>query len=137
MKKSRGKRGKAFFALILAFACFSCVFAPAGLLQAQEALPQEKIISIAVQAVRDVKMSPDTMDIFYDEGNRKWDNFSANLIAMYKKNSISLPESCVLLEGRDFQAVYFTRQEESLEEGDIWIFVDRITGEVISNMFFG
>jgi len=80
--------------------------------QAQRSLSKEQIIEIAKSKAEELGFNLKEMTVFYDEDNQKLEEYP-------------------LLSGRDYQAVYFTPKELMLG-GDLWIFIDKNTGEVIT-----
>jgi hypothetical protein len=120
-------RKLAVFAVIITF-----VFSVSA---ARAAFSKDKIIGKAAQAAGSMGHPSEKSDIFYDEENTEWKKVENSITSLYNRNSIPLPETFEQISGRDYQAVRFAPRSPGATDGTIWIFVDRETGEVISNFF--
>jgi len=108
--------------------------------QTEVSLSQEETISIAIKKAKELGYNPGEMNIIFDEGNKKLkDHLSRVGVSVYdektkewKSESGTTPEKeYPLLAGRNYQAVYFS-PKMSMKGGDLWVFVDNDTGEVIT-----
>ncbi len=124
--------------LLIGVLCFlsSLAFSQSG------KLTKEQIIQIASSKAKELGYKTEKMRITYDDGNKlnkkhftregesiwnektkKWDKV---LLTTVKEE---YPE----LNGKHYQSVYFSPKKAMLG-GDLWIFVDRDTGEVIKHV---
>ncbi len=117
--------------LILSFA--SLVFSQ------NKELTKEQIIKIAISKSEEIGYNSEEMDIVYDENNKKIKEHLMNVgVTIYneetKKWDEVLPttpeKEYPALAGKNYQSVYFGPKEMQ-KGGDLWIFIDRDTGEVI------
>jgi hypothetical protein len=119
----------------IAFAVVAAVASFTFTVLAQEGLSREAITRIAVEEAGKIGHPEDKSNVIYDEGNAKWEALSDSMTALYTRNNIPLPSTWQELSGRDYQAVCLEPKYVGATDGTIWIFVDRATGEVISNYF--
>lgn len=90
-------------------------------------LTQEEIIQIANKKRISEGTSIGKSNVYYDIGNKKWEKRLSSL----KKTSPEYARRFHVLEGRDYQAVYYSYKKIA-PGGILWVFVDRLTGEVIT-----
>jgi hypothetical protein len=88
--------------------------------------PKQKIIAIATKAVKDAGISINEVDIIYDEGGKLWSE-KIGSIAVQDKS----PNYGILKKGfmKNYRIVYFDFKEPIK---DVWVFVDKDTGEVLT-----
>jgi hypothetical protein len=100
-------------------------------------LSAERIVEVADATARENGRDPgeERVTVFYDEGNANWKYH----VAMNRKMAAlerdegheeRLLKRARRLEGRDFQAVRYTYAYPRLGS-DLWVLVDRNTGEVL------
>ncbi len=91
----------------------------------QEALPKDKILAIATAAVKGEGVKLDEVNIIYDEGGQLWSERLGKAVGV--DNS---PNHGILKKGflKNYKIVYFDFKEPI---NDIWVFVDKDTGEVL------
>lgn len=106
-------------------------------------LPKEKIINIAVERAAKLGFPKEQTTFVYDEGNKKIKENTRNAgvttynekIDEWVQDPKTTPEKKYpVLEGRNYQAVYFSTNNVQLG-GDLWIFVDKYSGEVLYYVF--
>lgn len=88
--------------------------------------PQDKIIEIATIAVKDAGITLDEVNIIYDEGGKLWSEKTGFLMDEDKS-----PNHGILRNGflKNYRIVYFDFKEPIK---DVWVFIDRDTGEVLT-----
>jgi len=89
-------------------------------------LTKEQLIGLATQAVEGKGFSIEEVNVIYDEGGKLW---SERLGALAMENTSS--NYGILKEGflRNYRIVYFDFKEPLK---DVWVFIDRDTGEVFT-----
>lgn len=89
-------------------------------------LPKEKIIAIATTAAKEAGIVAEEADIIYDEGGKLWDEKTGFLAGEDKS-----PNHGILRKGflKNYFIVCFDFKEP---EKDVWVFVDKDTGEVLT-----
>jgi hypothetical protein len=87
-------------------------------------IPTEKIVEIATMAVKAKGVQLDEVNIIYDEGNKLWSE-KLGVLTELDTN----PNHGVLKRGflKNYYTVYFDFKEPLK---DIWVFIDKDTGEV-------
>ena len=107
---------------------------------AKTELSKEEIMNIAVKKASALGFSEEKMTIVYDAGNKEIKENTKNAgVSVYNrktgawdKESPATPEkSYPQLMGRNYQAIYFGPRERQ-KGGDLWIFVDKNSGEIIT-----
>lgn len=102
-------------------------------------LTKEQITQIAIGKAQELGYKTEDMNIIYDEGNQKIkEHLKRSGVSTYneetktwEKDSPTTPEQeYPELKDKDYQSVYFGPKEMVLG-GDVWVFIDRNTGEVI------
>ncbi len=78
-----------------------------------ESKRSDRPLPIAIEKAKELGFNPDEMDIRNEDKNSKLD------------------EENPTLKNRNYQAVYFS-PKQAMKGGDLWIFVDKDTGKVIS-----
>jgi len=106
----------------------------------EKELSKEQIIEIAKSKAEELGFNLRKMDIFYDEGNQKLKEHLKRIgVSVYDRETkewkpevgTTPEEEYPAIAGRDYQVIYFSPQELMMG-GDLWIFIDRNTGEVIT-----
>ncbi|MBI2095821.1 MAG: hypothetical protein HYT89_06605 [Candidatus Omnitrophica bacterium] len=104
------------------FEDFSASFVRAG-------LPKEADRNLIIQSAADqakaLGYDVSQMDVFYDEGNQKAEKY-------FEDSGMPLHQNATLL-GKNYQVVYFAPKQMQFG-GDLWVFVDRDTGKVITHL---
>lgn len=95
--------------------------------QKQKGLSKEDIKAIAISAVKAKGIVLKEVDIIYDEGGRLWLQRSG--IAAMKENN---PNHGILKNGflYNYRIVYFDFKDPVAK--DVWVFIDKDTGEVLT-----
>ncbi len=99
----------------------------------QSTLTKQQIIEIATRQAKAEGVGLDIREVCYDLGNKAW----ARKLAGIKKNSPDYAKSrnyFKILDDHDYQAVFFALKPDllSYKGGDLWVFVDKKTGQVIT-----
>ena len=101
---------------------------------------KEKIIEIAKSKAAELGYSLDSMEVTYDEGNEMLKKHLRQAgVSEYNRETKdwkpvegTTPEQAhPEVKNRNYQAVYFGPKKMQLG-GDLWVYVDRETGEVIN-----
>ena len=110
---------------------------------AKTELAKEEIMNIAVKKANALGFFKEKMSVTYDEGNEIIKEYTKNAgVSVYNKETgkwgkelSATPEKRFPeLIGRNYQAIYFG-PEEMQKGGDLWIFVDKESGEIINCVF--
>lgn len=107
-------------AMVLAVVCLcSQAFAQ------QKEMPKEEIIAIATAAVKGEGIKIDDVSIVYDDGNKLWEENIGKITVTDNE-----PNYGILKKGflKNYRTVYFDFAEPIK---DVWVFVDKDTGEVL------
>jgi hypothetical protein len=114
-------------------------FASSVVFSQDDKLTKEQIIQIAISKAKELGYKTDEMNIVYDENNK---NITEHLkrigVSTYnvknKKWDKDLPttpeKEYPELKDKDYQSVYLG-PKGSVKGGDLWVFIDKSTGEVI------
>jgi hypothetical protein len=103
-------------------------------------LTKEKITQIAISKAKDLGYKIEEMNIIYDEGNKSIKEHSRRVrIFTYdektkkweKDLSVTPEKEHPELRGKDYQSVYLGPKESGAKGGDLWVFIDKNTGDVI------
>ncbi len=98
----------------------------------QSVLTEQQIIEIAINKAKPEKVNLDIREVYYDLGNKAW----TRKLVEIKKNSPDYAKSrnyFEILDTYDYQAVLFALKPDlNVLGGDLWVFVDKKTGEVIT-----
>lgn len=106
-------------------------------------LSKEDIINIAVKRAIELGFSKEETTVFYDEGNKRLKENAKNIgvstynekTGIWEKDPQTTPEKRYpYLVDRNYQAIYFVPKKMQLG-GDLWVFIDKNSGEVISYVF--
>ena len=110
-------------ALILAMVC-ALLSAYAPIFAEGKELNKEQIIDIATQAVKVQGITLNEVSIIYDDGNKLWSEKIGYI-------SEEQPNHGILKEGflKNYKTVFFDFKEPIK---DIWVFIDKDTGEVLT-----
>ena len=104
-----------------------------------EDLSREGVLRIATDKAKELGYKLEEMNVTYDDGNKKIkEHLTRSGISTYnkktktwEKNLPTTPEKeYPELAGRNYQAVYCAPKKMQLG-GDLWVFIDKDTGEVI------
>ncbi len=87
-------------------------------------LSKEEIIQIAVKAAKKEQLDLAWRTIIYDDGNKLWKE-------KIKHINKEMAPNYEFLKNKNYQAVCFALKE-GLLGGDVWFFVDKATGEVLT-----
>ncbi|MDI6606715.1 MAG: hypothetical protein QME65_06215 [Candidatus Omnitrophota bacterium] len=93
-------------------------------------ISEEQIKAAAIKAVQEKNIVFEEADIIYDEENALWDERVMVIEETPNDPNYGNLPGGVLAE-KKYQAVFFDFPEESLTK-DVWVFVDKDTGEVIT-----
>lgn len=93
---------------------------------AQEQLTKERIVDIATIAVKDKGIELKEVNIIYDDGNKLW----AERIGYLTEEGQDKNHG-ILVRGflKNYYTVYFDFKEPVIK--DVWVFIDKDTGEVL------
>jgi len=103
---------------------------------------QEDILSAAIKKANDLGYEIKEMNVSYDEGNKALKKHLKRIgVSVYNEKTgewePELPrtpeQEYPELAGRNYQAIYFG-PKEMLKGGDLWVFIDKDTGKVISHI---
>jgi hypothetical protein len=106
------------------------MFFLSGISFAQEAevagaLSQEKIVAVATETVRAKGYKLDDVRILYDDGNRLWAEVSGKFSELDKSPNFGIFKKGFM---KNYRTVYFDFKDPL---PDLWVFVDKDTGEVL------
>ena len=87
---------------------------------------RSKILSISDQEASRLKYNVDMMSLSFDFHNSKWNDYLKALEGIG-----GLPDVEDKLRGRDFWAVYYGPMKIQFG-GDLWVFVDRDSADIIT-----
>jgi hypothetical protein len=141
MEKKRSVGVTIILLLALPLACFAQDAATKATPKYEEELSKEQIIEAAKSKAEELGFNLEKMTVFYDEGNQKLkEHLKRRGVSVYNRESkewkpevgTTPEEEYPLLAGRDYQAVYFAINKEFTKGGDLWVFIDRDTAEVIT-----
>ena len=91
------------------------------------AVPQGDILNAANHEAQRLGYDLSQMRVAYDEGNSQWEEYHAAHAGGQAK------ETDTSLTGHVYQAVYYRPEAEELG-GDLWVFIDADTGEVLATI---
>lgn len=89
-------------------------------------LYQDKAIEIAKDRAQTLGYRVEHMLIDIDENNSTWNSYIYN--NQFWKDSLEMKNK---FDGRDYWAIYFSPNRLDVLDGDLWIFVDKKTYEII------
>lgn len=91
----------------------------------EKSVSKEKVIAIATEAVKAKGVKIEGVNIIYDEGGKLWSEQIGKM--GYEDKD---PNHGILKKGflKNYRVIYFDFKEEL---PDIWVFVDKDTGEVL------
>ena len=90
----------------------------------EEELSKEQIIEIATKEAEKEGLNLEWRTIIYDEGSKLWEE----KVKTINKEKVPRYE---FLKEKNYQAVLFVLKE-GLKGGDIWFFIDKVSGEVLT-----
>jgi len=110
--------------LVIAIALLAIFICSQAFAQQQEK-SKDEIISIATSAVKEKGINAEEADVIYDDGNQLWMQ-KIGVITELDTN----PNHGVLKRGflKNYRTVYFDFKEPLK---DVWVFIDKDTGEVL------
>jgi hypothetical protein len=88
-------------------------------------LSKEQIVSIATMAVTAKGIKIDEVQIIYDDGNKLWEEQTGKMTEL-----VNSPNFGIFKKGfmSNYRTVYFDFKDPL---PDIWVFIDKDTGEVL------
>ncbi|MDD4981049.1 MAG: hypothetical protein PHC54_07345 [Candidatus Omnitrophica bacterium] len=113
---------KVLLGLMVVAVLFSWQFAFCG----EKELPQDKIIAIATQALKDSGIDTKDVKIVFDENGKLWCEESGFVGFEDKSMNHGILKRGFL---KNYRIVYFDFKEPVK---DMWVFVDKDTGEVLT-----
>lgn len=92
----------------------------------EDNMPKDKVIAIATTAVKEAGIAIDEVEIVYDEGGKLWDEKTGVIVGEDKS-----PNHGILRKGflKNYLIVLFDFREPVK---DVWVFVDKDSGEVLT-----
>ena len=114
-------------------------FAPSVIFSQSNKLTKEEIIKIAISKAKQLGYKTEDMNIIYDDDNKKIkEHLKRGGVSTYnedtktwEKDLPTTPEQEYPgLKDKDYQSVYFGPKTIA-KGGDLWVFIDKNTGEVI------
>ena len=102
-------------------------------------LTKEQIIQVAISKAKELGYKTEEMNIVYDEGNKSIKKYLERIgVSAYNKTtqqwdkvlSTTPEKEYPELKDKDYQSVYLGIKG-NVKGGDLWVFIDRNTGEVI------
>ena len=121
---------------------FVLSFASSSAFSQRDRLTKEQITQIAINKAKDLGYKTEEMNIIYDEGNKNIKEHLTHIgVSTYnektKKWEKDLPttpeKEYPELNGREYQSVYLG-PKGNVKGGDLWVFIDKDTGEVIKDI---
>lgn len=106
----------------------ACLMAGAACAQVGQVMTKSETMEKAQKYVQDAGATLEGVDVIYDDGNTMWQE-RAVVLEQNVENKGILPHG--MLVNKDYQVVYFDYAETS-PQGDIWVFLDNTTGDVIT-----
>lgn len=92
-------------------------------LQPMSRLSLQEVKKRADQEARRLEYRPEAMKAQFDETNSAWIDYSNKVPDLAVKEK---------LKGKDFAAVYYGPKQDFVLGGDLWVFIDRKTGDVVA-----
>ena len=92
------------------------------------AAPQGDLLNAANREAQRLGYDLSQMHVAYDEGNAQWEEYHTA-----HAGSGQAQEVATSLTGHVYQAVYYQPEAEELG-GDLWVFIDADTGEVLATI---
>jgi hypothetical protein len=110
-------------AVLMLFACSSAMAQAPQAPTAQE-VSKEKIVAIATEEVTAKGYNLEGVTIIYDDGNRLWEE------TIGKMTELNSPNFGIFKKGfmKNYRTVYFDFKDPL---PDVWVFIDKDTGEVL------
>jgi len=114
-------------------------FASSVVFSQSNKLTKEQIIRIAISKAAELGYKTEEMNIVYDEGNKSIkEHLRYARVSKYNEKTKELDKVLPTtpekeypeLNGKDYQSVYLC-PKVAMPGGDLWVFIDRNTGEVI------
>lgn len=90
-------------------------------------ISREEAIGIANKEANRLGYNAAKMKIEIDEENTWWNSYIASSPSFWEQH----PHIQEKLHNRDYWAVFYGSQDRTRLGGDLWVFVDRASGEII------
>ncbi len=85
------------------------------------------ILAVADKEAKRLGYEIDKMSVSFDTYNSGWRDYLASA-----RNFVPLPEVQEALKDREYWAVYYAPLKRGMLGGDLWVFKDRATAEIIT-----
>ncbi|MFA5272208.1 MAG: hypothetical protein WC412_07745 [Candidatus Omnitrophota bacterium] len=117
-------------------------FMPSVIFSQSNKLTNEQIVNTAIGKAKGLGYKTEDMNILYDEDNKEIkEHLKRSGVSTYNEKTQKLEKDLPTtpeqeypeLKDRDYQSVYFG-PKESIKGGDLWVFIDKSTGEVIKSI---
>jgi hypothetical protein len=116
--------------LIMLLGALCCYFVTMGCRRHEPSDATKKILGVSNAKIRELGYDLRNMTTEYDTDNKQWKKYTESL------SDGDMDSTMALLHERDFQGVYYAPKGKSTLGGDVWVFVDRDTNEVITVLRF-
>ncbi len=116
----------ALFTLVVLF--LACLVAGLSFAQVGQVMTKSEALEKAKTYVQDAGKTLEEVDVIYDDGNTMWSE-RVVVLEQNAENKGILPHG--MLVNKDYQVVYFDYVETS-PQGDMWVFLDNATGDIIT-----
>jgi hypothetical protein len=116
--------------LIMLLGTLCCYLVTMGCRRHEPSDTKKKILSVSNAKIREMGYDLRNMTHQYDDGNRRWKKYIESL------SGSDMDSTMAILQERDFQGIYYAPKGKSTFGGDVWVFVDRDTNEVITVLRF-
>jgi hypothetical protein len=115
---------KFFCTVFVGFSIYSLVFAQEV---KEQQMPKEEIIAIATASVQDKEqgIKLDEVQVIYDQDNKLWEERIGKMTELNNSPNFGVFKKGFL---KNYRTVYFDFKEPL---ADIWVFIDKDTGEVL------
>lgn len=91
---------------------------------AAQEVPKEKIVAIATEEVKAKGYNLEAVSIIYDDGNKLWEEQIGKMTGLNSQNFGIFKKGFM----KNYRTVYFDFVEPM---PDIWVFIDKDTGDVL------
>jgi hypothetical protein len=96
---------------------------------------KDRAIEISSAEAKALGFNVSVMEINIDENNTLWKRYSSSLNVSTGSTILDeMPEVKSKLKGRAFWVVLFLPRGYEHHDGDLWVFVDKNTGEIILHL---
>ena len=120
-KRTRTMRNTTLVVVVLSIAVGMAVAA-----SDERTWTRSEVLAITDKKATDLGYSPEHMSVSFDFTNTKWDGYVKGL-----QNVGGMPNLEEKLKDRKFFAVYYRALKDRTDHEDLWVFLDRSTGEII------